>query len=160
MASLATGQKFPIFDLPADSGENVSSESLAGQPYVIFFYPKDDTSGCTLEALDFTALAPDFVKAGVRVFGVSPDGIDKHCRFRDKHSLAVPLLSDPELALLEPAGVWVQKSMYGKTYMGVERTTVLVDKAGAVRRVWPKVKVQEHASEVLEEARRLAGTSA
>ncbi|RIY03735.1 peroxiredoxin [Aureimonas flava] len=160
MANLTAGQAFPDFDLPADDGGRVASGQLRGRPFVAFFYPKDDTSGCTLEALDFTALAPDFAAAGVPVYGVSPDPVDKHCRFRDKHGLAVPLLADTERTLLEAAGVWVQKSMYGKTYMGVERTTVLVDGEGVVRRVWPKVKVDGHAREVLDEARKLAGAAA
>ncbi|WP_416355662.1 peroxiredoxin [Aureimonas phyllosphaerae] len=155
MATLTMGQTFPPFELPADDGSTISDAQLRGRPYVIFFYPKDDTSGCTLEALDFTALSKDFQAAGVSVFGVSPDPIDKHCKFRDKHGLQIPLLADPDRALLEPAGVWVQKSMYGKTYMGVERTTVLVDGEGRISRVWPKVKVDGHAREVLDEARKL-----
>ncbi len=160
MGTLTTGQAMPSFDLPADDGSRVSSAQLGGKPFVLFFYPKDDTSGCTLEALDFTALVKDFAAAGVPVYGVSPDPIDKHCRFRDKHGLQVPLLADTEHELLEAAGVWVQKSMYGKTYMGVERTTVLVAADGTIHRVWPKVKVDGHAKEVLEEARSLAGAAA
>ncbi|WP_294644864.1 peroxiredoxin [uncultured Aureimonas sp.] len=157
MATLTTGQTFPHFELPADDGTTVSDAQLRGKPYVIFFYPKDDTSGCTLEALDFTALAEEFAASGVPVFGVSPDPVEKHCKFRDKHGLKVPLLADPERTLIEPAGVWAQKSMYGKTYMGVERTSVLVGADGQIHRVWPKVKVDGHAREVLDEARKLAG---
>lgn len=160
MGTLTTGQAFPSFDLPADDGSRVTGEALRGKPFVLFFYPKDDTSGCTLEALDFTALSKDFAATGVPVYGVSPDPVDKHCRFRDKHGLQVPLLADEEHALLEAAGVWVQKSMYGKTYMGVERTTVLVDAEGRIHRVWPKVKVDGHAKEVLAEAKQLAGAEA
>lgn len=159
MATLTTGQAFPNFDLPSDDGHRVTNAQLEGKPFVAFFYPKDDTSGCTLEALDFTALSKDFAAAGVPVYGVSPDPIEKHCRFRDKHGLQVPLLADTEHALLEAAGVWVEKSMYGKTYMGVERTTVLVDAKGQIHRVWPKVKVDGHAQIVLDEARKLAGVA-
>ncbi len=160
MTTLAPGAECPPFDLPDADGGSATLASLAGHPFVLYFYPKDDTSGCTLEAVEFTALIDRFEAIGVPVLGVSPDPVKAHCKFRDKHGLRVPLLADTEQALLQAAGVWVQKSMYGKTYMGVERTTVLVDETGVVRRVWPKVKVQEHAREVLEEARRLAGTSA
>ena len=160
MATLTAGQAFPNFNLPADDGSHVSDDRLKGKPFVLFFYHKDDTSGCTLEALDFTALAKDFAAVGVPVYGVSPDPVAKHCKFRDKHGLQVPLLADEEHALLEAVGVWVQKSMYGKTYLGVERTTVLVDAEGRIHRVWPKVKVDGHAKEVLAEARQLAGAKA
>ncbi|MCC2102270.1 MAG: peroxiredoxin, partial [Hyphomicrobiales bacterium] len=112
---------------------------------VLYFYPKDDTSGCTTEAKDFSALAKDFEKAGAVVVGVSPDPAKKHDRFKAKHDLAITLLSDESTAILEAWGVWKEKSMYGRRYMGVERTTFLIDGKGIVRQIWPKVKVAGHA---------------
>lgn len=155
MPTISTGSPCPDFTLPDDKGATVALSDLAGRPFVLFFYPKDDTSGCTLEAIDFTRLKPEFDALGVAVLGVSPDPVKKHVKFRDKHELAVPLLSDEEKVLLGSFGVWVEKSMYGKTYMGVERSTVLVDANGTVARLWPKVKVPGHADEVLEAARAL-----
>ncbi|WP_102958334.1 peroxiredoxin [Mangrovicella endophytica] len=155
MSTLTEGSAFPPFSLADDRGGTVSLDSLKGKPFVVYFYPKDDTSGCTLEAIEFTALAADYAAAGVPVFGVSPDPVKKHCKFREKHGLSVELLSDEGHTLLEPAGVWVEKSMYGRKYMGVERTTALVGRDGIVLRVWEKVKVPEHAREVLEAARKL-----
>ena len=155
--ALDKGKPCPQFSLPDDRGETVSLSDLKGKPFVLYFYPKDDTSGCTLEAVDFTRLKDDFDKAGVVVFGVSPDPVKKHGKFRDKHDLAVRLLSDEEKALLSAFGVWVEKSMYGRTYMGVERTTALIGADGRIARLWPKVKVPGHAEEVLAAAREMAG---
>lgn len=152
---ITAGGACPDFALPDDRGDIVTSESLAGRPFVLFFYPKDDTSGCTQEAVAFSALAADFDAVGVRVLGVSPDPVKSHAKFRDKHSLAVPLMSDEERALLEAFGVWTEKSMYGRKYMGVERTTVLVGADGRIVRTWAKVKVPGHAQEVLDAAREL-----
>ncbi|MBP0617080.1 thioredoxin-dependent thiol peroxidase [Jiella mangrovi] len=153
--SISAGDKCPDFTLPDDRGEMVSLDELKTKPFVLYFYPKDDTSGCTREAVDFSALSKDFEAAGVAVFGVSPDPVKKHEKFRDKHELTVRLLSDEEKSLLESFGVWVEKSMYGRKYMGVERTTALIDAGGTVARVWPKVKVPGHAEEVLQAARQL-----
>ena len=150
------GAPFPAFELPADDGEMITSKDLAGKPYVIYFYPKDDTSGCTLEGQDFTALMPKFKAAGARVIGVSPDSIKSHCKFRDKYELKVTLAADVDRVLIEALGLWVDKQMYGKVYKGVERTTYLVDAKGKVAQLWQKVKVPEHAAEVLAATKVLA----
>ncbi|BDA84512.1 peroxiredoxin [Aureimonas sp. SA4125] len=155
---ISTGSPCPDFTLPDDSGSSVGLADLSGKPFVLFFYPKDDTSGCTQEAIDFTRLKTDFDALGVALIGVSPDPVKKHVKFRDKHALTVRLLSDEEKSLLGAFGVWVEKSMYGKSYMGVERTTVLVDASGTIVRLWPKVKVPGHAEEVLAAARELAAS--
>ena len=153
MSTIETGQKAPQFSLPRDGGGTVSLADYAGKTVVLYFYPKDDTSGCTVEAVDFTARAAEFEKAGAVVIGMSPDPVKKHDKFIDKHDLNVILASDEEKSVLEAYGVWVEKSMYGRKYMGVERTTVLIDGEGVVRKIWEKVKVPGHAEEVLEAAR-------
>ena len=153
--ALDKGDSCPEFSLPDDRGELVCSSDVKGKPFVLYFYPKDDTSGCTLEAVDFTRLIGEFDKAGVAVFGVSPDPVKKHGKFRDKHDLVVRLLSDEEKALISAFGVWVEKSMYGRTYMGVERTTALIGPDGKIARLWSKVKVPGHAEEVLTAARKM-----
>ena len=145
----------PDFTLPRDGGGEVTLSSLRPAPVVLFFYPKDDTSGCTKEAIAFTGLAPEFEAAGAKVFGISKDTVAKHDKFRDKHDLGIPLLSDADSDVCEKYGVWKEKSMYGKTYMGIERTTVLIGGDGAIIRVWPKVKVPGHAEEVLEAVKAL-----
>ena len=128
---------------------------LKGKIVVLYFYPKDDTSGCTTEAIDFTRLLPEFEALGATVIGMSPDSPKKHDKFKAKHDLAVTLVADEEMKALEAYGVWVEKSMYGRKYMGVERSTFLIDKSGSVARIWRKVKVKGHADEVLEAARSL-----
>ncbi len=150
------GSTFPSFELPADDGKTIGSKVLAGKPYVIYFYPKDDTSGCTLEGQEFSALAPKFQAAGARVIGVSPDSVKSHCKFRDKYELKVTLAADEDRTLIGALGLWVDKQMYGKVYQGVERTTYLVDGKGKVAQVWSKVKVPEHAAEVLTAVKALA----
>jgi len=127
-----------------------------GQPLVLYFYPKDDTSGCTREAQDFTALAPDYAKAGVKVVGVSRDAMKKHEKFIDKYALGVPLVSDEDGRISEAFGTWVQKSMYGRKYMGMERATYLIGADGRILKAWRKVKVPKHAEEVLEAAKDAA----
>jgi peroxiredoxin Q/BCP len=149
------GQPVPAFSLPSDSGQNVGPADFRGRPLVLYFYPKDDTSGCTLEAVEFTAKADDFAAAGATVLGISRDSVKSHCKFRDKHSLHIPLLSDEEGSVTEAFGVWVEKSMYGRRYMGIERSTFLIDAAGTVARVWRNVKVPGHVEQVLEAARAL-----
>lgn len=153
---ISVGDACPAFSLPDDRGETVSSGQLKGKGFVLYFYPKDDTSGCTLEAVEFGRLKPEFDSIGVEILGVSPDPVKKHGKFRDKHDLQVRLLSDEEKSLIGAFGLWVEKSMYGRKYMGVERATALVDSAGVVVRLWPKVKVPGHAEEVLEAARQMA----
>lgn len=148
--ALKVGDTAPDFDLATDGGGRVRLSELKGKPVVVYFYPKDDTSGCTKEAQDFTALLPEFEKRGAVVIGISPDGVKAHEKFRAKYELGVTLASDEDKSVLEAWGVWVEKSMYGRKYMGVERTTVLVDAAGKVAAVWPKVKVTGHAAAVLK----------
>jgi peroxiredoxin Q/BCP len=155
MTTLETGQAAPDFSLPGDGGATLSLKGLAGRKAVIYFYPKDDTSGCTLEAKDFSALKKDFDKAGTVVIGVSADSVKSHEKFKTKHDLAIALASDESHAMLEAYGVWVEKSMYGKKYMGIERATFLIDGKGKVARVWRKVKVPGHAKDVLEAAKAL-----
>jgi thioredoxin-dependent peroxiredoxin len=144
----------PDFTLPRDGGTAVTLSALRPAPVVLYFYPKDDTSGCTKEAIAFSALLADFTAHGAHVFGISKDDVQKHEKFVKKHSLTVGLLSDTAEAC-EAYGVWKEKSMYGKTYMGIERTTFLIDGSGRIARVWPKVKVDGHAEEVLEALKAL-----
>ncbi len=156
MAELpAVGAKAPDFDLEKAGGGNARLADFKGRKLVLYFYPKDDTTGCTQEAKDFSALANDFEKAGAIVVGVSPDSAARHDRFKAKHDLAVRLLSDESTAMLETYGVWKEKSMYGRKYMGVERTTLLIDGNGVVREIWPKVKVAGHARAVLDAVKAL-----
>ena len=155
MSTIEVGQKAPQFSLPRDGGGTVSLADYAGKKVVLYFYPKDDTSGCTGEAVDFTARAGEFEKAGAVVIGMSPDPVKKHDKFIDKHDLNVILASDEEKEVLETYGVWVEKSMYGRKYMGVARTTLLIDGDGVIRQVWEKVKVPGHAEAVLEATRAL-----
>ena len=147
------GDAAPAFDMPRDGGGRVSSADLKGKWVVLYFYPKDDTSGCTKEALAFTALADDFAAVGAVVVGVSKDSVAKHDRFRDKHGLSVILASDEDGAVCDAYGTWVEKSMYGKTYMGIERATYLVAPDGTVARAWRTVKVPGHAEAVLDTIR-------
>ncbi|GGE45226.1 peroxiredoxin [Actibacterium pelagium] len=149
------GEKAPNFTLPQDGGDPVSLSDLAGAPVVLFFYPRDNTPGCTNEAIAFTGLLPEFEKAGAKVFGISKDSIKKHENFRAKHGLEVALLSDADSTMCEDYGVWVEKSMYGKTHLGIERSTFLVAADGTIAKVWRKVKVPGHAEEVLEAVQSL-----
>jgi thioredoxin-dependent peroxiredoxin len=153
---LQDGDKAPDVALPTEVDAKLELSKLKGKPVVLYFYPKDDTSGCTLEAKDFTRLAPDFKKAGVAVIGVSPDSVESHAKFRKKYDLAVALAADPDKTAANAYGVWVEKSMYGRKYMGVERSTFLIDKAGRIAKSWRKVKVPGHAEDVLAAARALA----
>lgn len=146
---LTTGSPAPDFTLPRDGGATVSLSALRPGKVVLYFYPKDDTPGCTLEAQDFNARMADFTAAGASVIGISKDSVKSHDKFCKKHGLSIILASDEAGKTCEDYGVWVEKSMYGKTYMGIERTTVMIDGAGNVARVWPKVSVKGHADEVL-----------
>lgn len=156
MSQIEVGADAPDFELPADGGKTVSLSALNGKIVVLYFYPKDDTTGCTLEAVDFTSKLDDFEKIGAVIIGMSPDSPAKHDKFKKKHELGVTLASDEDKSVLERYGVWGEKSMYGKKYMGVERTTILIDQSGKIARIWPKVKVPGHVDEVLEEARKIA----
>jgi len=152
---LTIGTRAPAFSLPATDGQQISLEDLKGRKVVLYFYPKDDTSGCTLEAQAFHALRKDFAAADTEIIGVSPDPLKSHDKFRAKYGLDLTLASDEARTMLEAYGVWVEKSMYGRKYMGVERTTVLIDREGKIAQVWNKVKVPGHAEEVLRAAKNL-----
>ena len=148
--ALAEGSALPDFSLPDQTGATVTLADLKGKPFVLYFYPKDDTSGCTSEAIAFSGLTSDFDALGVPVIGISPDPVKKHVKFVEKHDLKVRLLSDEEKIFLEACGVWVEKSMYGRKYMGIERVTYLIGSDGKVAQRWDKVKVPGHGAEVLE----------
>lgn len=154
---IADGDKAPSFSMATGDGETVKLAALKGKPFVLYFYPKDNTSGCTVEAKDFTRLAADFRKAGVEVIGVSPDSVESHRKFAAKQGLNVRLAADVDKTVASAFGVWVEKSMYGRKYMGVERSTFLIDKQGRIARSWRKVKIPGHAEEVLAAAKALAG---
>jgi peroxiredoxin Q/BCP len=150
MARLEAGRPAPGFSLEAHDGSTVSLADLAGGTVVLYFYPKDDTSGCTAEACEFRDLQADYDAAGARVIGVSPDPVKSHVKFRDTHGLPFTLLSDPDHEAAQAYGVWVEKSMYGKTYMGVERSTFVIGPDGVLREALYKVKPKGHAASVLE----------
>jgi len=154
MSGPSEGDKAPDFDLPTDTGR-VKLADLKGRKVVLFFYPKDDTPGCTTESIDFSRAKADFEAAGAVVVGVSKDTARKHGKFREKHGLTVELGSDAESDVIERYGSWVQKSLYGREYMGIDRSTFLIDETGVVRKIWRKVKVKDHAAQVLEAAKAL-----
>lgn len=150
MSEILEGAKAPDFDLPTDGGGRVKLSELVGTAVVVYFYPKDDTSGCTKEAIAFTESASEFEAAGAVILGISPDSAKSHDKFKAKHDLNVVLAADEEKSVIESYGVWVEKSMYGRKYMGVERATFLIDRDGTVAKVWRKVKVTGHAKAVLD----------
>jgi peroxiredoxin Q/BCP len=152
---LSEGDAAPEVKLQNMDGEPMSLADYRGQKLVLYFYPKDDTSGCTREAQDFTALAPEFEKAGAWILGVSRDDPKKHRKFTDKYELKIPLATDADGSVCEAFGTWVEKSMYGRKYMGIDRATFLIDGDGVVQKIWRKVKVPGHAEEVLEAVRNL-----
>lgn len=149
------GDKAPDFKLHDNSKATRTLASFAGKKLVLYFYPKDDTSGCTKEAIDFNGLKKEFEKAGAAIVGVSPDSMDSHLKFKTKHKLDLDLVSDESKSVLEAYGVWVEKSMYGRKFMGVERSTFLIDRNGKIAKVWHKVKVPGHAANVLAAAQAL-----
>ncbi|HZP10599.1 thioredoxin-dependent thiol peroxidase [Methyloceanibacter sp.] len=152
---LKVGDKAPDFTLPSDGGGDVSLQALRGKTVVLYFYPKDDTSGCTAEACAFRDALPDFAKVKATVIGISRDSVASHDRFKTKYGLPFPLASDEDGKVCEAYGTWVEKSMYGRKYMGIERATFLIDGNGVIRGIWRKVKVPGHAAEVLEAASAL-----
>jgi len=154
------GDLAPDFNARRDGGDSLALSGLRPQKVVLYFYPKDDTSGCTAEALDFTAHAADFAAADTVIVGVSKDTVASHDRFVKKHGLGIILVSDAQTDICESYGVWAEKSMYGKKYMGIERTTLLIDGQGRIARLWSKVKVPGHVAEVLAAARALKRGSA
>lgn len=150
------GDLAPDFTAPTQDGSPLTLSALRGAPVVVYFYPKDDTPGCTQEARDFTTMDADFAAAGARVIGISKDSVKKHEKFALKHELGVTLVSDEASDICERWGVWSEKSMYGKTYMGITRATFLIDAQGHIAHIWPKVSVKGHAEEVLAAVRALA----
>jgi peroxiredoxin Q/BCP len=152
---LQPGDKAPSFKLATDGAGEVSLSGLKGQAFVLYFYPKDDTSGCTKEAIDFSAISKRFRAINVAVMGVSKDSVASHDKFKLKHKLNLTLASDPETKAAQAYGVWVEKNMYGKKCMGLERTTFLVDSRGKIRRIWRKVRIPGHAETVLAAAKLL-----
>ncbi|MGY4624749.1 peroxiredoxin [Bradyrhizobium sp. USDA 4486] len=154
-AALTEGEKAPAFRLPRDGGDVVTLSDYAGRKLVLFFYPRADTPGCTREAIDFTRLAEDFAKSGTAVLGISADPLKAQEKFRDKHKLGVPLISDEKHEMLEAYGAWGEKSMYGKSFAGILRTTILIGSDGKIARIWRNVRVDGHAEQVLEAARSL-----
>ncbi len=156
MSTVTEGSKAPEFNLETDGGKKVRLADFKGRMLVLYIYPKDDTSGCTVEAIAFSALKKKFEAAGATVVGVSPDPVKSHDKFKAKHDLSITLASDPDKAMLNRYGVWVEKSMYGRKYMGAERSTFLIGPDGRVARIWRKVRVDGHADEVLEAVKALA----
>lgn len=152
---ITQGISAPDFTLPQDGGSDVTLSALKGNPVIVYFYPKDNTPGCTTEALDFTARQQEFADLNCTVLGVSKDSVKKHANFRTKHGLSVILLSDADSDVCERYGVWKEKKMYGKTFWGIERTTFLIDADGSIARIWPKVKVKGHVDDVLAALRDL-----
>jgi peroxiredoxin Q/BCP len=155
MNELAVGDVAPQFSLPADGGATLGLPELRGKIVVLFFYPQDDTETCTAEAIDFSRLNAAFKKAGAVVIGISPDSLKKHEKFKKKHGLATHLAADESRQAIEGYGVWAEKTMFGRKYMGVVRSTFLIDRDGKIARVWRKVRVPGHADEVLEAAKAL-----
>ena len=153
--SVDVGDKAPGFALPADGGGEISLKDFKGKTVVLYFYPKDDTSGCTAEACAFRDALPDFAKVKAEIVGVSRDPVASHDKFKQKFNLPFPLAADEDGTVCQAYGVWVEKSMYGRKYMGIERATFLIDAKGVVRKVWRKVKVPGHAEDVLEAAQTL-----
>lgn len=150
---LIIGSPAPAFTLPANDGKTISLSDFTGKKLVLYFYPKDDTSGCTAEAIDFNAKLDAFTACNTAILGISADNVASHDKFIKKYALNFPLASDETKAMLEAYGVWVEKSMYGKKYMGIERTTILIDETGQIAKTWNKVKVPGHAEDVLSAAK-------
>jgi peroxiredoxin Q/BCP len=154
--TLEEGSKAPAFTLDRDGGGKVALKDYAGKALVLYFYPKDDTTGCTNEAKDFSAAAPAFKKAGAAILGISKDTVKAHDKFVAKYDLKVPLASDPEGAVVEAYGSWVEKLLYGRKYMGIDRSTFLIDASGKIVRIWRKIRVKGHVDEVLAAVKDLA----
>ena len=152
---LNEGDKAPDFELPLDTGVPLKLSNLKGRLVVLYFYPKDDTSGCTAESKEFSCLVEDFKRAGAEVIGISPDPVASKAKFRKKHDLTVQLAADVEKSVVTAYGVWVEKSMYGRKYLGMERSTFLIDGQGRIARIWRKIKIPGHAAEVLAAAKAL-----
>jgi thioredoxin-dependent peroxiredoxin len=156
MADIEVGRKAPDFAVPTDTGQTFRLSEYRGRPVVLFFYPEDDTQGCTIENLEFTGHMPEFDELGARVVGISPDTVEKHCRFRDKYGLRVILAADPHRKVIAAYGVWGRKKLFGHEYDGVIRTTFLVAPDGKIARIWPVTRIKGHAEAVLDAVRALA----
>lgn len=157
MSPLAAGRLAPDFELMTASGDLFRLSAQRGKPVVLYFYPEDETEGCTIENLEFTALVPEFERLGVTVVGISPDTVEKHCKFQDKHALRATLVADPERRAIGAYGLWRRKKLFGREYDGLVRTTVLIDAEGRIAHIWPVTRIKGHAAAVLEAARELAG---
>lgn len=155
MTELNVGSMAPDFELPTDGGGTIRLSDKKGQPVVVYFYPKDDTSSCTKEAIAFSQLKREFDAIGVKIVGISPDASTRHDKFKTKYDLKITLASDTQTSVADAYGVWKEKSMYGRKYMGIERSTFLIDREGKIARIWRAVKVPGHAEAVLEAAREL-----
>jgi len=152
---LNEGDLAPLFTLPIDDGSQLDLRQLQDAPVIVYFYPRDDTSGCTTEAKNFTEMLPDFQKLNTKIIGISPDSIKKHTNFKNKHDLTVTLAADEDQEVAMAYGVWAEKKMYGRTYMGIVRSTFLIDETGHIVKIWHKVKVKGHVLAVLEATREL-----
>ena len=155
MSMLKEGDTAPDFTLSRDGGSSIALAAFRGKPVIVYFYPKDDTSGCTMQAIGFSENAGEFKAAGAEIIGISPDSVKSHDKFRDKHGLAIILGADEEKSAITAYGVWAEKKMYGKAYMGVDRSTFLIDKHGKLARIWRGVKVPGHVEEVLKAVKAL-----
>ncbi|MGK2873186.1 MAG: thioredoxin-dependent thiol peroxidase [Alphaproteobacteria bacterium] len=155
MNMLEEGQKAPAFQLKTDGGGEISLAKLKGKVVVVYFYPKDDTPGCTTEAIAFSALKPEFDKCGAVLVGVSKDSVQRHDKFKEKHDLKIQLASDEQGEMVADYGVWIMKKNYGREYMGIDRSTFVIDAKGVIRNIWRKVKVKGHAEKVLEAVQAL-----
>ena len=155
MTAPETGDKAPNFNLERDGGSKVKLADFKGKKLVLYFYPKDDTPGCTKQAIGFTEQQKAFAKAGAAILGISKDSVARHDNFKAKHELDIPLASDPDGEVIEAHGSWVEKSMYGKTFMGIDRSTFLIDEKGVIREIWRKVRVKDHVEKVLEAVKAL-----
>ncbi len=151
MTNLTIGKKAPKFSISLDANTQKSLSDYRGKKLVLYFYPKDDTPGCTTQAINFSAVKEELAARGVEILGVSADSIEKHEKFRAKHNLTIDLGSDPEMKMLNDYGVWVEKNMYGRKYMGIERSTFLIDETGTILQIWQKVKVKTHLDDILTE---------
>lgn len=156
---LNEGDKAPDFELPGDDGKTVKLSELKGKTVVVYFYPKDNTSGCTKQAINFSERLDDFINAGVAVLGISPDSVNSHQKFREKHGLTITLLADENKNVISAYGAWGEKKNYGRTYMGVVRSTFLIDRKGKIARIWHKVKIPGHIDEVLAAVNKLTAIS-
>ena len=155
MTSLTEGSPAPDFTLPTDSGQDFTLSAQRGHPVVLFFYPADDTEGCTVENIEFTQLKPEYDAIGAQLLGISPDSVEAHCKFRDKYSLAAPLAADTERKVIEAYGVWGDKKNFGHEYEGLIRTTFLIAPDGTIAKIWPVTRIKAHAVEALEAAKQL-----